>query len=120
MVTTRTTPSGPSRFAPIRVKPLPPPGHRRRVARLGLQPLLWGWAWLVASATAHAQQWQIETSLGLEETITNNVNLQPSSTRTSDWVTQLTPGLHVHESGAHTSLDAFIAVPILLYARTGS
>jgi len=54
------------------------------------------------------------------ETLTNNVNLSPSDSRQGDLVTQLTPGFTVHERSAHTRLDGSVAIPILLYARTGS
>ena len=37
---------------------------------------------LVALATAaHAEQWRFEPTLGVEETLTNNVNLDPNATR---------------------------------------
>jgi len=76
---------------------------------------------LVALATsAHAEQWLFEPLLGVEETLTNNVNLEPNDIRRGDLVSQLTPGFRVRETGAHTSLKGFVTLPILLYARTGS
>ena len=68
---------------------------------------------------ARARPWFIEPSIGAEFDLTDNVDLAPSSSRKSDFVTQITPALLVHEKGAHTSLDGTIALPILLYARTG-
>lgn len=59
-------------------------------------------------------------SVSLLETLTNNVNLSPSGSTQGDLVTQLTPSLSVVEKGARTSLNASIAAPILLYARTAS
>src|SRR5215469_4005828 len=59
-------------------------------------------------------------SFSVLETLTNNVNLSPSDSRQGDLVTQLTPGFTVHERSAHTRLDGSVAIPILLYARTGS
>ncbi len=67
-----------------------------------------------------AQVWRFEPSIGLVETLTNNVNLSPSSDRQSDLVTQVTPTLTFSELGARTKLDGTIALPIVLYARTGS
>jgi uncharacterized protein (PEP-CTERM system associated) len=71
------------------------------------------------AASAHAEQWRFEPWLGVEETFTNNVNLQPNAARRGDWVSQLTPGFRVRETGAHTSLLGYVSLPILLYARTG-
>jgi uncharacterized protein (PEP-CTERM system associated) len=72
------------------------------------------------AASGHAETWRFEPSIGVEETLTNNVNLAPYDTRRGDLVTQLTPGFSVAEKGAHTSLSGFVALPILLYARTGA
>src|SRR4030095_10191291 len=75
----------------------------------------------LAAAPAHAQQtWRINSFLGIQETLTNNVNLQPSSSRRGDLITQLTPGVQIYGQSAHSLLTGSIAVPILLYARTGS
>ncbi len=59
-------------------------------------------------------------TISLEETITDNVNLQPSATRRSDLVTQIIPGVAITERGARTRLEGNISAPILLYARTGA
>jgi len=76
---------------------------------------------LVALATSvHAEQWRFEPTISVEETLTNNVNLDPNDTRRGDLVSQLTPGFSVRETGAHTSLAGFVTLPILLYVRTGS
>jgi uncharacterized protein (PEP-CTERM system associated) len=75
---------------------------------------------MVFAASAQAETWRFEPSIGVEETLTNNVNLAPNDTRRGDLVTQLTPGFSVVEAGAHTSLSGFVALPILLYARTGA
>ncbi len=59
-------------------------------------------------------------SVALQETLTNNVNLQPSGQAKGDLVTELTPQLTISEKGARSSLQGSIAAPIVLYARTGS
>jgi len=69
---------------------------------------------------ACAEQWHFEPSLRIDETLTNNVNLEPHDVRRGDLVTGLTPSLRIVETGAHTSLSGFISLPALLYARTGS
>jgi len=68
------------------------------------------------SGLASAESWRVVPSIGLESTLTNNVNLSPN--RISDWVNQLTPGVRFNETSAHTQLNGAIAVPVLLYART--
>lgn len=74
----------------------------------------------LTAAPADAQEWRFTPSLGFEETLTNNVKLQPSATREGDFVTQITPGFRVSEQGARSSLTGDVALPILIYARTGS
>ena len=69
---------------------------------------------------AYAEQWHFEPSLRADETLTNNVNLQPSDVRRGDLVTTLTPSVRISETGAHTNLSGFISLPVLLYARTGA
>ena len=58
-------------------------------------------------------------SVAIEETLTNNVNLDSAGAK-SDFVSQITPGVSIVEKGARTSLTGTVSVPILFYARTGS
>jgi len=74
----------------------------------------------VASASAWAETWRVDPSVGVQETLTNNVNLSPSSTRQGDLVTQLTPGFTIQEKGSHSSLLGTVAVPLLFYIKTGA
>lgn len=69
-------------------------------------------------ACAQLQDWN--ASFALQETATNNVNLVPNDQRQSDLVTQLTPTISGRERGSHTSLDAYVSLPVLLYMRTGA
>jgi len=69
---------------------------------------------------ASAQTWQWVPSMQLQGTLTNNVNLQPTDERRGDFVTQITPALSFSETGERTKFAGSVAVPILLYARTGS
>ncbi|MEO8753288.1 MAG: TIGR03016 family PEP-CTERM system-associated outer membrane protein [Casimicrobiaceae bacterium] len=73
----------------------------------------------VAAAPAQSQTWHFEPSISLEETFTNNVNLDPTNARTADIVTAITPSLSFRERGAHTRLDGSVSIPIQFYARTG-
>jgi uncharacterized protein (PEP-CTERM system associated) len=67
-----------------------------------------------------AANWVVTPSIALQETLTDNVNLQPADSAKGDLVTQLTPTLSFSGIGAHASLTGFLSAPILLYARTGS
>jgi len=69
---------------------------------------------------AWSQTWKFLPSIGLAETITNNVDLSPSATRQGDFVTQITPGIAFSERGPRSKLDGTVSVPVLLYARTGA
>jgi uncharacterized protein (PEP-CTERM system associated) len=73
-----------------------------------------------ASVAAFAQTWHLEPSVAIQETLTNNVNLSPQASAQADLVTQLTPTLTVNEKGPHTSLNGAIAVPMLVYVKTGA
>lgn len=85
-----------------------------------LLPLLAAAALALPATRALAQKWEWTPSIGLQETLTNNVDLVPTSQRQSDLVTQITPALAVKGVGDHTRLEGFVSVPVLLYARTGA
>jgi uncharacterized protein (PEP-CTERM system associated) len=72
------------------------------------------------AAPSGAANWVVTPSVGLEETLTDNVNLQPADAAKSDLVTQLTPSITFSGKGARASLNGTISVPVLIYARTGS
>ena len=59
-------------------------------------------------------------SIAVKEGWTNNVNLTPSASAKSDFVTSLTPALAIDEKGASTSLKGLISAPTSLYVRTGA
>lgn len=79
-----------------------------------------GVACTLGGGTADCQSWHLEPSIFVQETLTDNVNLVPSSLATSDLVTEITPVLRFTEKGARTRLAGSIAVQGLLYARTGA
>jgi len=72
----------------------------------------------VAAAPASGETWRFEPSISAQETLTNNVDLSPSSTRQGDLVTQLTPAVTILEKGTHSSLSGSVAVPLLFYVKT--
>ena len=59
-------------------------------------------------------------SIGVSELVTDNVNLVPSNEAQSDLVTQITPAVTFSGIGARARVIGSIALPVLLYARTGS
>jgi uncharacterized protein (PEP-CTERM system associated) len=116
MVTTATSPRNDERCARGRLLER---ALARRAFGISLGPQLVAalGAWL--SPPVAAETWLFRPTVGIEETLTNNVNLQPSDVRRGDFVSQIRPGFSVNETGAHSSLTGSVAVPILLYARTG-
>ncbi len=62
----------------------------------------------------------LEWSVGVTETLTNNVNLDPSATARGDLVSLITPRLTINEKGPRTSFQGFIAAPAALYVKTGA
>jgi len=95
--------------------------HRQRRERSGNSPvrtLIAAVGALIAVAPVNAQTWRVEPSIGVESTLTDNVDLAPAGSRRADWVNQLTPGVRFSESSAHTKLAGSITLPVLLYART--
>ena len=67
-----------------------------------------------------AASWIVTPSVELRETLTDNVNLAPSDQARSDLVTEITPSVAFRGIGPHARIAGTIAVPTLLYARTGS
>jgi uncharacterized protein (PEP-CTERM system associated) len=72
-----------------------------------------------SGVSAQQRAWRYDFWLGVEETLTNNVNLEPSATRRGDLITSIAPGVRFHGTSARSKLTGTISVPILLYARTG-
>jgi uncharacterized protein (PEP-CTERM system associated) len=60
----------------------------------------------------------IEFRVSALETITDNVDLQPSNLRRSDAITRITPAVRLSYDAARARLEGDIQLPILLYART--
>jgi len=79
-----------------------------------------GVACACGAASPQCQTWQFEPGVFVRETLTNNVNLVPSSIATADLVSEITPTLHIAEKGAHTSFNGYLAIQGLVYARTGA
>src|SRR5438132_6218413 len=110
------TPTRSSRRLARRCGALRAPGIPQRVQWAALHCAA---AAALVSSPADAQATRVETSIAVEETLTNNVNLDPAATRRSDFISQITPAIRFNEAGAHSKLTGQISLPILLYARTG-
>ena len=74
----------------------------------------------LAASTAGAQSPHVTSSISVQETLTNNVNLTSSEAAQSDLVSQITPALTINERSARSRLSGTVSLPIVLYARTGA
>jgi len=72
---------------------------------------------LTPSAGAQPSFWT--ASIGVRETLTDNVNLTPSGSADGALVTEITPSLAVNHRGSRTNLVGTIALPVLVYAPGG-
>lgn len=77
-------------------------------------------ALLHGATPASAATWTVTPSIGLMETLSNNVDLQASENAQGDLVTQLTPSLAFSGKSPRASLVGAISVPLLYYARTNA
>lgn len=93
---------------------------RRTLARAAWGAALAAAAWQAPGTPASAQTWRATPSITVDETLTNNVNLQPSDKAKGDLVSVVTPTLSFDERGPHTSLNGYVAAPIALYVNTGA
>ena len=73
----------------------------------------------LGAAPAGAQTWSYGSAISARETVTNNVALQPTDERRTDWITELTPSFRLSEKGARTTFDGTVSIPVLLYAKNG-
>ena len=91
-------------------------GRRRALVAAWLAaPLL-----LAGSIGASAQStWRITPTVTADVTFTDNVNLSSRETRESDAIFLVSPGFTVDYRGSRASLQGSVAVPVVLYARTG-
>lgn len=86
-------------------------GFRERGTLAGVL-LLWG-------APLMAAQWQVQPSVAVAETYSDNIALAPAGREESDFVTQITPGVTVHGQSARSSVDLNYRLQNLIYASDG-
>jgi len=97
----------------------------RYLLQLGLSmPRLAPFSALLASIVIYgiappalAKEWEVTPSLSISETYTDNVFLAPDESRTSDWVTQVVPGISISSTGPRLRVDAWYAPEISYYAH---
>jgi len=68
-------------------------------------------------APAWSAKWDVVPTLSVAETYTDNVSLAPNSSKVSDWVTQITPGISVRGIGSGLNFYARYAPQIVYYSR---
>jgi uncharacterized protein (PEP-CTERM system associated) len=69
------------------------------------------------SCPAWAAKWDIEPTLTVSETYTDNISLTPDAARQAEWITQLVPGISVTATGPRLRLNASYAPQLTYYAR---
>lgn len=75
---------------------------------------------IAGDGTTAAKAWRLEPYVNVRETFTDNVSLAPSGGAKSDLISEITPGIRINGKGRRTSLNGFVASPIVVYARSGS
>ncbi|WP_151446691.1 TIGR03016 family PEP-CTERM system-associated outer membrane protein [Lacisediminimonas profundi] len=75
---------------------------------------------LLFCAEARPAQWTIVPSIGLREAYTDNVALTPSPRASSDWVTELVPGITAAAVGPRFRFSGSYGLHLLDYRRSGS
>ncbi len=64
-----------------------------------------------------AADWKLAADISGGETYTDNVNLAPSGSQQSDWITTITPSISATKNGARFKADVHYAMQNLFYAR---
>ena len=72
----------------------------------------------LGAPSALAQTSRLIPSISVDETFTNNVNLDSRDAAKNDFITQITPSITFRESGGRFKTNGFVSLPILKYART--
>lgn len=94
-------------------------GRGGRAADLISAALVAG-AGLAASAPAYAEAWKLGAAVSLRETYTDNVALSASGSRSSDWITEVSPRLSLTGTFPTFKVRAEYSPSVLAYARDSS
>jgi uncharacterized protein (PEP-CTERM system associated) len=73
----------------------------------------------LAVPLANAQTFRFTPSISIDETFTNNVNLDARADAKSDFLTQITPSFTLSEAGSRFKINGFVSLPVLVYATSG-
>ncbi len=94
-------------------------GGRGRTAHFIWAALVAG-AGLAACASAFAAGWKLGAAVSLRETYTDNVALSASGSRSSDWITEVSPSLSLTGTFPTFKVRAEYSPSVLAYARDSS
>src|ERR1700687_2158703 len=72
----------------------------------------------LGAPSAVAQTSRFTSSISVDESFTNNVNLDSRDAAKNDFITRITPSITFSESGGRFKTNGFVSLPILKYART--
>lgn len=72
---------------------------------------------LLLSSAAQAAEWTFTPSLNVNETYTDNVNLQPKATAKSDFVTQVTPSIGFSAKGPNLIVNGDYGLQEIYYGN---
>lgn len=67
-----------------------------------------------------AAQWQVQPTLLLAETYTDNIALAPSGSEETEFVTQINPGVALHGQGGRIKLNVNYVLQNAIYATDGT
>jgi uncharacterized protein (PEP-CTERM system associated) len=71
---------------------------------------------LMAVAPPSHADWRLTPTIGVTETVTDNVNLQPEERARTMWVTDFTPGLELQGASRRVSLQALVQSHLFAYS----
>ena len=114
MTKRRSARRAPTRYGRLRTGGLSGPDARER---WGTRAFAAG-ILFAACVPSSAQTWRIQSAISTEFDLTDNADLTPNGR--SDFISQIAPRLTVREIGAHTRLDARVALPVVISARGSS
>src|SRR5687768_16896416 len=73
---------------------------------------------VMGAGPASGQTWRVTPSIGVAETLTDNVDLAPGGLKRADLITQVTPGISVEHTGGRVKANLNYRMSGLLYARS--
>src|SRR6266850_5573824 len=97
------------------------PSTARRTHLASLLPVVVVWlaAALIAgrSVNTWAAEWRVQTGITAQETLTDNVRLQPEGQATSDLITEIAPSIRLNGDGERLKLNFAYSPHLVVHAR---